>query len=403
MRIPYFADHAYAFSGLLRFLGCDAAVLPPPTPAICGLGDRWSGKECHAYSMIAGDLIALSRRGDGGPVTFFFPGTSLPCLLHEYGRGLRLLLNDLGIRNIAVSTPSGPDLMKACSIEALERFYLGLLSIELLVKAVCQIRPYEREKGRTDAVHARNLERIEASMAGGNVLAALDESLNQLSAIPTAPRGDRPIVGMAGDVYTKTNAVANNNLFRWLEGHGLEVWPSPVQIDLVDFGISRGLSQSIEEFDLPSILLHGPIAVRRAIHQWRISHVVDGRVTREDEPGYLQMRKLTAPYMPNEWHELLFTNVAKIVDFAQHGADGIINAICFNCMVGNASTAIIENIRRDYNDIPIMSAVYSGTDDPSRHMALEAFVSQVTAHHQRRLLPKPRTSNLPTWFPEMWR
>ncbi len=402
VRIPYFADHSYAFSGLLRFLGCDAAVLPPPTPAICGLGDRLSGKECHAYSMIAGDLIDLARRSNGDRVTFFFPGASLPCLIHEYGRGLRLLLSDLGIRNITVSTPSSDDLMKAYPIEALERFYLALLSIELLVKAVCQIRPYEREKGRTDAVHARNLARIEASVAGGNVLTALDESLNQLSAIPIHPRGDRPIIGLAGDIYTKTNAVANNGLFLWLEEHGVEVWPSPFQIDLVDFGISRSLSQSVEALDLPSLLLHGSIAVRRAIHQWRIRQVVDGRVTREDEPGYLQMRKLTAPYMPNEWHELLFTNVAKIVDFAQHGADGIINAICFNCMVGNASTAIIENIRHDYNDIPIMSAVYAGGDDPSRRMALEAFVSQVTAHHQRRLLAKPPPSNLPAWFPESW-
>ena len=36
---------------------------------------------------------------------------------------------------------------------------------------------------------------------------------------------------------------------------------------------------------------------------------------------------------------------AKIVDFARNGADGIINAICFNCMVGNASAAITEKIR----------------------------------------------------------
>ena len=399
VRIPYFADHAYAFSGVLRHLGCDASVLPPPSAAIRALGERWSlGKECHAYSIIAGDLIDLASRTNGEPVTFYFPGTSLPCLLHEYGRGLRLLLRDLDVGNVSVSTPSGADLMKACSIEALERFYVGLLSIELLVKAVCQVRPYEEVKGTTDAVHQQNLERIEAAMAEGNVLTALDESLSDLSAIPTVPRRDRPIVGMAGDIYTKTNAIANGGLFRWLEDRGLEVWPSPFQIDLVDFGISRRLTRSLETLDLSNVLLHGSVAVRRAIHQWRIHQIVDGRVTRATEPGYLQMRKLTAPYMPNESHELLFINVSKIVDFAQHGADGIINAICFNCMVGNASTAIIENIRRDYDDIPIMSAVYSGEDDPSRRMALEAFVSQVTAHHRRRTAARPPSGGMPAWF-----
>ena len=67
------------------------------------------------------------------------------------------------------------------------------------------------------------------------------------------------------------------------------------------------------------------------------------------------MKRLAAPYMPNEAHELLFLNIAKIADFAQGGADGIINAICFGCMVGNASAAVIERIRRNYDDIPIIT------------------------------------------------
>jgi predicted nucleotide-binding protein (sugar kinase/HSP70/actin superfamily) len=96
------------------------------------------------------------------------------------------------------------------------------------------------------------------------------------------------------------------------------------------------------------------------------------------------MKRLAAPYMPNEAHELLFLNTVKIVDFARRGADGIINAICFNCMVGNASAAVIEKIRRDYQDIPIITAVYSGGEDPSRRMVLEAFVSQVNAYHRKR-------------------
>jgi hypothetical protein len=53
-------------------------------------------------------------------------------------------------------------------------------------------------------------------------------------------------------------------------------------------------------------------------------------------------------------------------------------------MVGNASAAVIEKIRRDYQDIPIITAVYSGGEDPSRRMVLEAFVSQVNAYHRKR-------------------
>jgi predicted nucleotide-binding protein (sugar kinase/HSP70/actin superfamily) len=70
-------------------------------------------------------------------------------------------------------------------------------------------------------------------------------------------------------------------------------------------------------------------------------------------------------------------NIAKIVDFVERGADGVINAICFNCMVGNASAAIIEKIRKDYHDTPIITAVYSGNENPGRQMQIDAFVCQI--------------------------
>ncbi len=386
VRIPWFADHAHAFAGLLRFQGLEAKVLPPPTAAVRMLGEKHSiGRECHAYSMIAGDLMELSRNSNGSKFVFFFPGTTIPCLLHEYGRSMQTLLRELQIENIRVCAPTGADIARSSSIDALERFYLGLLSIELLAKAVCQIRPYERIKGSTDVMHRRNLNAIEDAVAGGDVLQTLDNALKGLSTIAREPERNRPLVGLAGDIYTKTNAAANNELVRWLEDRGMEVWPSPFQIDFVDLGISRALNRSIEKMDLSGLLLHGAVAVRREIDLWRVRNVVDGRIAHEEEPGYLEMRKLATGYMPTEANEALFINVAKIVDFARNGADGIINAICFNCMMGNASAAVIEKIRRDHDEIPIITTVYSGGDDPSRRMVLEAFVSQVTSRHRRRM------------------
>ncbi len=404
VRIPWFADHAHAFAGLLRFQGLEARVLPPPTAAIRMLGEKHSaGRECHAYSMIAGDLLELSRNANGSELVFFFPGTSIPCLLHEYGRSMRTLLRELGVENVRVCAPTAADLANACNIDALERFYLGLLSIELLAKAVCQIRPYERIKGSTDAMLRRNLTAIEDAVAGGDVLATLDEALGRLSTIPRDDERNRPLVGLAGDIYTKTNASANNDLVRWLEDRGMEVWPSPFQIDMVDFGISRALSRSVAKLDLTGLLLHGPVAARREIDLWRVRNVVGGRIAHEEEPGYLEMKKLAMDYMPNEAHELLFINVAKIVDFARSGVDGIINAICFNCMMGNASAAVIEKIRRDHDDIPIITTVYSGGDDPSRRMVLEAFVSQATARHRRRIARAATTAAESRWsFSRPW-
>ncbi len=388
--VPYFADHAYTFSGLFRLKGHDARVLPLPGAEARTLGERHSlGKECHAFSMIAGDLLRVAAEENRGERVFYFPGTSIPCLLHEYGRGMEALLRELGIEGVRVSSPSGAELVDAFGIEALDKLYVGILAIELLVKAACQTRPYELEKGRTDEVHRGNLLRIEEAVASGDVYDALAASLHALGEVPVAAVRDRPVVGIAGDVYTKVNPAANDDLVRWLEEQGLEVWPSPFQIDLLDFGISRRLYRSVASLDRAGLLVNGAVALRRAVDVLRVRSVVGSRVARREEPGYLEMKRLAGPYMPNETHELLFVNVAKIVDFARGGADGIVNAICFGCMVGNASAAVIERIRRDFDDVPIVTAVYSGADDPSRRMVLDAFVAQAKAHAVRRRAASP--------------
>lgn len=385
IRVPYFADHVFAFTGAWKYEGYDIEVLPLPGPEIRALGEKYVlGKECHPYAMIVGDLIRLAQTSNGQELVYYVPGTSLPCLLHQYGEGMELLLRELGIDNLTVSCPTGAEMLETFGVELAERFYLGLLAIELLVKATCEIRPYEVNKGETDAVHRDNLRRIEAAVAGGDPYEALDQALERLARIPTDGGRKRPVVGVAGDVYTKANPAANHDLFKWLEAQGLEVWPSPFQIDLLDFGISREFLTSMVRGRFPDLLVNGSVMVKRALDTWRVRKLAASRVSRLDEPSYLEMKKLAAPYMPNEAHELLFLNVAKIVDFARGGADGIINAVCFNCMVGTASTAIMEKIRADYEEIPLITAVYSGTEDPSRHMVLEAFVSQVKDYHQRR-------------------
>ena len=289
IRIPRFADHAHAYCGLLRHLGHDARVLPHPGPDALALGEKYAlGKECHAYSMILGDLLRLAGSGEDG-LTFFFPGTSLPCLLHEYGREMQALLRELGIGNVRVCSPRGAELMEAAGLKGIERFYAGLLAIELLVKAVCQIRPYELDPGATDRIHQANLARIEDAVAAGDVLAALDQCLAALARVPVAAERDRPKVGLVGDVYTRVNPVANHDLVRWLERQGLEVWPAPFQIDLLDFGISRNLFQSLSALDLPNLLASGSIALLRALHHHRVRSVVGPRVARQEEPGYLDL------------------------------------------------------------------------------------------------------------------
>ncbi|MCX7959664.1 MAG: acyl-CoA dehydratase activase-related protein, partial [Deltaproteobacteria bacterium] len=198
--IPYFADQVFAFSGLFKNKGYRVKVLNLPDERIQSLGEKYSlGKECHAYSVLLGDLVnvALGAKDTSRNILFYLPGTQIPCLMHQYGEGMAVLLSELGVKNVTVLFPNGEQLISEMGIEAMERYYKGLLSIELLEKAVCEIRPYEVEKGLTDMIHRTNLSLMEQAIAYGDIYDALDASLKNLSQIRTDRSEARPLIGVA--------------------------------------------------------------------------------------------------------------------------------------------------------------------------------------------------------------
>ena len=116
--IPYFSDHAYAYAGALRAAGHAAHVLPLPTEEIRLLGEAsTSGKECHPYSLLTGDLVHLAHSPRKGNEVFFFFGTTIPCLLHQYGEGHRLLLQRMKVSDLSVLTPGIEDLKALLGVE----------------------------------------------------------------------------------------------------------------------------------------------------------------------------------------------------------------------------------------------------------------------------------------------
>ena len=194
-------------------------------------------------------------------------------------------------------------------------------------------------------------------------------------------------------MYTRANPYANNDLFHYLEERGLEVWPAPFEIDIIDFGIFRSFYQTLSRAELSGIIQSGLLILKRAVEVWKIRKKAWGKVGRIREPGYREILKLASPYVWNEDNEILLLNIAKILDFARGGADGIINAMCFGCMMGTASAAVIEKIKRDY-DLPIITLVYSGAEHPGLLTALDTFVEQVKERASRR-----RSSSSPLRLP----
>lgn len=378
--IPYFSDHAHAYSGALQAAGHRARVLPLPSEEIRLLGEATtSGRECHPYSLLTGDLVHLARSPRKDNEVFFFPGTTIPCLLHQYGDGHRLLLKRLEVSDLSVMTPAFADLKALIGIEVCARLWRGLVAVDLLIKMVCETRPYELEPGQTDEIHRQNMKDIETAIATDELSAALTLATSRLRLIPVDRATPRPVVGVAGDIYTRINPVGNQDLFAWLEERGCEVWPAPFLVDIMDFYFRRYWTKG----SLGDAALLGALMLRKSVETWRVRRMFRGQVKHGEEPGYQEILDMALPYLGEQQNEVLVLNVAKMVDFARRGADGIVNAVCFNCMLGTVSAAVTGRIREDHDGIPIANLVYSAVEGSQQAM-LEAFLHQVKTYAQRR-------------------
>ena len=398
--VPYYSDHSRAVAGAYRFAGLDARVLPPPDEAlIAGAEAVGSGKECHPFTMVAADLdrvIADHRPGD----LFWIVGSTLPCLIQQWSPAMVRMLEERGVDDLELLSPTMPDYWDLLGFEGYFRLYCGLFAVDLLVRAACALRPYEARPGTTDAIHAVNLQDLEQALGGGDVVAALRRCAGRLESVALRGPRRRPLVGVAGDIYTRINAQANRGLFAELEALGCEVWPAPFLVDLVEYGLVGGLRTALQQRQLRAAIQQAVVLTGQQLGNWLVrrglgaprsmilpwgesfASAEEGPAWRE-EPPLDVVEALARPYVGCHGNELVRWNVAKMVDFARRGAHGVINAVGQGCMIGTVSAAIARRVRAEHKGMPLVTLYYGATDSDAVRTSLEAFVHQVKQQHHR--------------------
>jgi predicted CoA-substrate-specific enzyme activase len=375
--VPFFADHAHAVVGAFRAEGMDARLLPVPDRSTVLRAERCtSGRECHAYALLAADLDALSERHQSGDV-YCIPGATIPCLIQQYGDAMQFLLEERGVGDLELLCPDMEGYKDLLGYRGVLRLYQGLLGVDLLLRAACSLRPYEVEPGATDRAHAANLHDVERGLAERSLEEALKRCSGRLAHLRTACGSPRPLVGIAGDIYTRVNPVANQRLFWRLEELGCEVWPSPFLVDIAEYGLLANLRRNLERREARLAFRNGLVLLWQMVAAWQVRRRIQGHRFTMEEPDLDRCLELAGPYIGRANMDLLQWNVAKIVDFATRGADGVVNAVAQNCMVGTISGAVARRIRDDHGGLPLVTLVFGGAESASLHTSLEAFVHQV--------------------------
>ena len=380
--LPNFGAQTYAYQGALRFIGLDAVVLPMPDEATIQAGeDIGSGKECHPYLLLAGDLM---KHLDAGTIVpgdvYFFPGTEIPCLMHQYASSIRMALERRGVKDIEILSPNAAAHVDVLGFAGLMRLGRGLVGMDLLSRLHSQMRPYVARPLELDERFERASTLLADFLAVDRMGDALSWLGKELDRFPVDRSRPRPLVGVAGDIYTRVHPFGNRGLFHRLEDLGLEVWPAPYLTDSAFFGFGREVDRGMDEGRYLDAAGSALMSLRGGWEGRRARYQLGRRILRASEPSYKEVLELARPYVDRNANEVVLLNIAKIVDFANRGAHGVINAISSHCMLGTVSASIIDRIRDDHDQMPMLTLVFSGSESATMETRLEAFAHQV---HER--------------------
>lgn len=158
---------------------------------------------------------------------------------------------------------------------------------------------------------------------------------------------------------------------------GYEVWTS---CSLIDISF-MGLEQLHVEMNRKGNKVKGLIARMMIpgikVARWFIDRYFPKTIRTPQERDYHAIKNVVSKYADVHIDKALALNINRVEEFHLAGADGVINVMCHNCMLGNVTASLTKSMRKDMDDIPICNLVYEGLKSTHNINRLEAFTHQV--------------------------
>ena len=388
--VPYMIDHGYVLSAAMRHCGVDSEPLPESDELTLEIGRKYTtGKECYPSIITSGDIVkkTLAPDFDADHAAFFMPSASGPCRFGQYNRLHRLILDELGLQQvpILVFDQTGGYHKDMSSLGRGFRLHAwrAIAILDSMQKLVLERRPYEVSRGETDAVYKEWLDRLIKNVGrDGNTLKEFSGHVrDSFEAIKIDTGVPKPRIGIVGEIFVRSNQFANDALVSKLEALGAQCGVPPLEewLDYIDHQRKRRNRLHIE-------------GGWRDWARQKLTEIVQENVAEPlrkqfDDSIELFSRELPTQAILDRGHTYLtpavegeaILSIGRVVEYAEHGFDGIVNIIPFGCMPGIIVSLLLHQFRQDYG-LPVLNVVVEGTKDPGESIRFEAFIQQAREH-----------------------
>jgi predicted nucleotide-binding protein (sugar kinase/HSP70/actin superfamily) len=343
-----------------------------------------SGKECYPCIVTTGDMVKYAKRPDFDPegTIFFMPAGSGPCRFGQYNMLHRVVLDELGLGDVPVFSPNqGKTLYNDLGIvgnEFTRRAWWGVVAVDMLEKLLLQTRPYETEPGEAERVYWQYVDKICESIVRDGTLDAVVEICREAAAEwprMAVAREPRPVIGIVGEIYVRSNRFSNSNFIAQVEELGGEAYVPPISEWFWYTNWTRHRDCKIRgDYSRRALSL-----ITQKIQKGdyaKITAPFEGLARNWPEPEVDETIRMGSRYVHDTFEGEAILSVGKAAEYVEHGAHGVANLMPFTCMPGVIVSALLKRVQQDYENIPILNMSYDGLESATTRTRIEAFLHQ---------------------------
>ncbi len=381
--IPNMSDQAYALAAAFRWSGMKAKVMAPSDESSLELGRaHTSGKECLPCIITTGDMLREIRREGFDPkkAAFFMPSGTGPCRFGLYNQLHRLILRETGHESVPIFSPNqGASFYR--DFATLQRdptrpAWRGIVMVDLLIRALHHLRPYEVTPGATDAIYRECLETVCHTIEQGeDIFRCASWAATRMASVKLDRSRPRPVIGIVGEIYVRSHGFSNRDLIRDLERLGAEArlasfieWIYYTNYARVRRNRRMGETKSMMKNWLKNrVQKHDEVRLGRPFRQLMPEAI---------EPPTRMLLDYADDYIHDSFEGEAALSVGKTIELCAHQASGIVNLMPFSCMPGTIVATLLTRVRSDHENIPVLSIAMDGQASAAHATRLEAFVHQ---------------------------
>lgn len=391
---PYMNDAAYFISAAARSCGIHSEVLPKQTDEDLAIGRKYtSSKECFPMICTTGSFIKKLQEPGADPskMTFFMPDHNGPCRFGQYNQFHRVLFDKLGYKEAELLTPSNDTSYAEVAGDKSQKFRInawkGFVASDFVRKIYRETRPYEINKGESDALYEKSVAKLVKCIenGAGGLRRALREVTEDFLAIEADRSIRRPVVSIMGEIFMRDNSPCNGNLANKLENLGVEVVVGPIGEWLV-YSTHRFTRDSRWKNDVKGIFKSKIQGLGQEVIANSLLRGIKEFTDHEKDISLHDMLRLCNTYINEFYDGDPPIAIGSAMALHDRGVSGIAAILPFTCMPGTVIASVSDSFRKQHENIPFINIAYDGQDSVSLETRLQAFVFQVKEYAKSKNL-----------------